>query len=150
MRASICLFLGLATACAGSQRIVFEDVLEYSSPTRLRRVSGRPIDSVVGQWRGRDVRISIDYGMHADSLQRRPAREQLEAFEESIDGRACRGLSYLKLDGSHYTAVHCPDPGLTFSVFTQGRRSRRGRARDHPQHSLQRRRAEPLRPRPTR
>ena len=109
--------------------IAVGNLFTFSSPVALEPAATQGIDSAVGEWHGPNLLVRSDYGPFSDPLTSQRTAPNRQAFEETIDGRPARIVSFDEADGSRFTAVHVAGPGgapagkLTLVVISRGERS---------------------------
>jgi len=89
--------------------VKFNNLLTFRSPVALSKTPDQGIDSSFALWKGEGITVHIDYGLFCDPLTSYTNRPNYKLRMEEINGYAARIVSFEKLDGSHFAAVHFPD-----------------------------------------
>ena len=92
----------------------------FAIPPDLKERDVRGIDSEVWEYRSRDLRLAIDYGMYSDDLDSYSDRPEYKAEWVSIDSKKAKVVTY-RSGKSYVAAVYFPglwgsDTKLGFSV----------------------------------
>jgi len=74
------------------------------------RVAG--IDSLVGEYKNSQIRLSFDYGSYSDPLKYDKRLPQYQSSEMQVDGRKARMVTFRQSE-AWLTAIHFPNAGQT-------------------------------------
>ena len=82
------------------------ETLTFLAPAGMEPTSARGVDTSFGEWRGHDLIVRVDSGLFVDPLTRYGSQPNVRAWDESIDGRLARIVTFDQADGSRFTAAH--------------------------------------------
>jgi hypothetical protein len=97
---------GAVSESLGWKEITFANLLALRVPQDVLHLEVQGIDSEIAEWRGKKVKIRIDYGLFSDRLTSYDSREGYVEREELISGLPVRFVEFQEADESRFVAAY--------------------------------------------